>query len=344
MNSITKDELIIWLNHLAQQQPLIAPKDVDGVLLYKPVKNSAEIVLNYIRPKMSAKEYFFPPTEQLFTIDKNNQSVIIHETIPDERQIIFGIRPCDARGLGILDNLFVETEPLDPYYIKRRTNTILIGLACKAMGDTCFCNNMGITPDNHQDMDVMLYEIDDHYFVRTITDKGRSVTEDLHAGSDSLIVADAACCNHPKDDRSSDEYSSLSDYQSLQQNPQSWPAHFTDEYWELMSERCLSCRICAYVCPTCRCFIVRDEDLHTNGKQYERIRCWDSCTGVNYRKTAGGHNPRPNKGQRLRNRFYCKFLYYQEQYGPQACTGCGRCIDSCPVNIDITEVLGYLNK
>ncbi|MFU8773626.1 MAG: 4Fe-4S binding protein [Anaerolineales bacterium] len=25
-----------------------------------------------------------------------------------------------------------------------------------------------------------------------------------------------------------------------------------------------------------------------------------------------------------------------------ACTGCGRCIDACPVNIDITEILGCL--
>jgi ferredoxin len=25
-----------------------------------------------------------------------------------------------------------------------------------------------------------------------------------------------------------------------------------------------------------------------------------------------------------------------------ACTGCGRCIDSCPVNIDITEIQSQL--
>jgi predicted aldo/keto reductase-like oxidoreductase len=27
-----------------------------------------------------------------------------------------------------------------------------------------------------------------------------------------------------------------------------------------------------------------------------------------------------------------------------ACTGCGRCIDACPVNIDITEVLKHLTE
>ena len=39
----------------------------------------------------------------------------------------------------------------------------------------------------------------------------------------------------------------------------------------------------------------------------ERIRAWDGCTSTNYRRIAGGHNPRPTKPERLRNRFYCKF-------------------------------------
>jgi L-lactate utilization protein LutB len=89
---------------------------------------------------------------------------------------------------------------------------------------------------------------------------------------------------------------------------------------------------------------VRDEALPASngGRDYERIRCWDSCAGEVYRRIAGGHNPREAKGERLRNRFLCKFYYFSEQYGPTACTGCGRCIQSCPVNIDITEVLRHV--
>jgi ferredoxin len=54
---------------------------------------------------------------------------------------------------------------------------------------------------------------------------------------------------------------------------------------------------------------------------------------------AGGHNPRALKGQRLRNRFFCKFYYVPEDYGVPGCVGCGRCIEVCPVNIDIVEML-----
>jgi L-lactate utilization protein LutB len=89
---------------------------------------------------------------------------------------------------------------------------------------------------------------------------------------------------------------------------------------------------------------VRDEAISESkgGNEFERIRCWDTCTSEAYRRIAGGHNPRAAKGQRLRNRFFCKFYYYPAQYGPMACTGCGRCVELCPVNIDITEVLSHL--
>ena len=55
----------------------------------------------------------------------------------------------------------------------------------------------------------------------------------------------------------------------------------------------------------------------------------------------------PEKAERLRNRFFCKFYYYAGQTGlgnTSACTGCGRCIDVCPAGVDITEVLLDLGK
>jgi len=34
-----------------------------------------------------------------------------------------------------------------------------------------------------------------------------------------------------------------------------------------------------------------------------------------------------------------KFNYFVERYGETACVGCGRCIQSCPVNMDIREII-----
>jgi sulfhydrogenase subunit beta (sulfur reductase) len=177
-------------------------------------------------------------------------------------------------------------------------------------------------------VDIMLYETDGGYLAEAVTEKGRF----LIPGSEWKETV----ISHPR-------LVIRGEFQVQEKGK--WPGHFGDEYWMRMSERCLSCRACAYVCPTCRCFAVRDEMVRPG--EFERIRCWDACAGENYRLVAGGHRPRAGKGERLRNRFFCKFYYYPEQYGlgaALACTGCGRCIDVCPVGVDITEVLVDMEK
>jgi sulfhydrogenase subunit beta (sulfur reductase) len=329
---VPREEISTWLDTLMDQGILIAPQDIEGALLYRPVSASSCLVWETTRPVTTIKEFFFPPMESLLKIEIIGGHVNLQETIPLEKQVIFGVRPCEARGIRILDALFLEDEPIDPYYAERRKNTALIGLACKELGDSCFCTSLGGAPDDPKDMDVMLYEMGEDYAVEVVTEKGSSLIGRVF---DSLPVISKLEWNSAAENRL------ITNWQVPDR--ESWPTLFDDPYWENLADRCLSCRICAYVCPTCRCFDVRDE-INGDGS-IERLRCWDSCTGVNYRRIAGGHNPRPSKGERLRNRFFCKFYYYPEQYGlmSSACTGCGRCIDYCPVGIDLTEVLGRLS-
>jgi len=330
MALLSPDALTEWLDRLAETATLIAPRLVSGVLLYRRVSKSAEIAWGCSRPVMSAKEVFFPPTEQLFTIQKTGQEVTLQESQPDGETILFGVRPCDARGVRLLDAMFLDTEPVDPYYARRRANTILIGLACPEVGETCFCTATGGAPDDDRDVDVMLVEVDGGYALKAVTDKGKTLADGLALTISDRVEAPARPRPTPKN----------------QVQAISWPKHFPDSYWARISERCLSCRACAYVCPTCRCFTIRDE-MTASPAEFERIRCWDSCGGENYRRIAGGHKGRAEKGERLRNRFFCKFYYYPEQYSlgeTTACTGCGRCIDVCPVGVDITEVLMDLRR
>ncbi len=321
---ISRTEMQGWLDGIAAARNLIAPSKKSGVLLYKRVKTSGEIATSFTRPLLSLKEAFFPPTERLFTIQKTGQEIALEENYPEWETVVFGVRPCDARGALLLDNLFMDTHPVDPFYARRRQNTTLIGLACRELGPSCFCTSTGGTPDDSSGMDIMLYETSEGFLVEAVTEKGRFLipggewkeTEDSHTRSET-------------------------GFQNL--SKEKWKEHFSDQYWERISERCLSCRACAYVCPTCRCFVVRDEALQPG--QFERIRCWDSCAGENYRRVAGGHRARPEKGDRLRNRFMCKVLYFPEQYhlgAGIACTGCGRCIELCPAGVDISEILADL--
>jgi ferredoxin len=324
MKIITHTQLRNWLDEVAQEQTLVAPRSVSGVLLYRPVEVSDQISWEGARPALSAKEVFFPPTERLFLIEKKGDRVQLVDSFTPTPTVLFGVRPCDARGIEILDAMFLWKEPVDPYYQRRRQSTVLVGLACKEMGPACFCTSMGGGPNSSEGMDLLLSEVDGGYAVQVVTGRGEALL-------DGLAFAEF-----------SGEYPTPVSSQSLPLVArEAWIEGFEDEFWDEVSERCLSCRICAYVCPTCRCFIVRDEALPGAG-QSERIRCWDSCAGENYRRIAGGHKARPEKGERLRNRFLCKFVYYPQQYNLEqaaACTGCGRCVEACPVNIDITEVM-----
>ena len=318
-----------WLDELARTQVLIAPRRVEGILLYRPVSSSSQISWESGRPLLSAKEVLFPPTERLFTIQKTRGEIRLQESLPEARTVVFGLRPCDARGLRLLDADFLETGPSDAYYARRRENTTLVGLACREMGPNCFCTSVGGAPDDPTGMDLMLTQVEDGYQAEVISEKGGRILDETGwpatvSGGTNFDTPEP----FPVPERGA------------------WLGHFDDEYWAKTGERCLSCRACAYVCPTCRCFIVRDEMAGAPG-EFERLRCWDACTGENYRRIAGGHRPRTEGGARLRNRFFCKFYYYPEQYGlgaTAACTGCGRCIEVCPVGVDITEVMADLRR
>lgn len=329
---VSRSDLNNWLDGIAAGRTLIAPRDVEGMVLYRQVENSAQIAAAFTRPVLSVKEVFFPPTERLFTIQKTGQEVHLEEVFPDWETVVFGVRPCDARGVGLLDAVFLDADPVDAFYARRRENTTLIGLACREMAPTCFCTSVGGAPDDPRGVDIMLYETGDGYLVEALTEKGVSLARDEWK---ETSLQPSAAGSRPVE----------TDSRFPVPGKNAWPAYFNDAYWAKVSEGCLSCRACTYVCPTCRCFIVRDEMISPG--EFERIRCWDACTGGNYRRMAGGHQLRPEKGERLRNRFYCKFYYYPEQYGlgdVQACTGCGRCIEVCPVGVDITEVLTDLEK
>ena len=53
--------------------------------------------------------------------------------------------------------------------------------------------------------------------------------------------------------------------------------------------------------------------------------------------------PRTSQMQRLRQRFMHKLVYYPKNHeGVYSCVGCGRCVEKCPVHIDIVKIIKKL--
>jgi sulfhydrogenase subunit beta (sulfur reductase) len=325
MNICSQEALANWLDALAARYTLIAPQRVEDELLYQPVRDTAQIIFDFERTTLPPKAFFFPETEVILEVEKRGSDVQLEEPTLGDEQVIFGLRPCDAQALRALDALFLDRPPPDLYYARRRAETALIGLACPRLWDGCFCTSLNGGPDDTSGMDVMLFEREDGYWVSGLTEKGMALLAELKMQKGEG--------EPPASDRSGQKVPVLP--------PEDWRTRFGDAYWQQLAERCLSCHACTYVCPTCRCFDIRDETVAI-GPGYvhiQRLRAWDSCLSPGYRRIAGGHNPRPDKAQRLRNRYYCKFCYSPLDFGTVACVGCGRCIDVCPAGVDLFEVL-----
>ena len=105
--------------------------------------------------------------------------------------------------------------------------------------------------------------------------------------------------------------------------------------WAEVAEKCLACGTCTYNCP--------DAIASTS-----RIACWPRRRArarlgfvhvSHFTQHASGHNPRPDQAARWRQRTMHKFEYLPRNVGLYGCVGCGRCMQSCPVRLDIRDVL-----
>lgn len=321
---ISKKDLSSWLARVRETRRLVAPTKVGDLVLFKDVDRVEDIASDYVNTTMSPKEFFFPPTEVLFSMEKKNGGFELVPARVERETVIFGLRPCDAKGVIALDKPFLE-EPADPLYREHRDKTTLVGIACLTACPECFCSSMGGGPDDPAGLDIMLTEVADGYLVDVLTDKGQALLPDS-ALSESTAARPRAA-----------EVSRV----PAEGINQTLRANFDDPYWGRLADRCLHCNMCSYVCPTCYCFDIRD---YPNKGKSDRVRSWESCQSAGFTKIAGGHDPRANKGIRMRQRFAHKLLYFPEQFGVSHCIGCGRCVKSCPVNIDIREIIQDVQK
>ncbi len=323
-----KDKLAEVIGALEGYQ-VFAPMAVDDVVRFKPVEDPAEVSLDFHNSNVPPKELMFPQTETLFKYRVG--STDIEPEVPEEsaKRLVFGIRPCDAMAYTIVDHLYSWDFP-DPYYQKRRESTVLFGLACAEPMSSCFCPSLGGGPASEKGLDALMFDLGDTFYVKTITDSGEEAAKamGLEAASETEVKAAQA--------QEAEALAGIKRSIDTEGIPEKLPALYDHPFWEQFSDRCLSCGICTFLCPTCHCFDIQDEVEAFDGR---RARMWDTCMFAEYTAHTSGHNPRPTRKERTRNRISHKYSYFPEKFDVIACVGCGRCIYFCPVNIDILDIL-----
>ncbi len=316
------------------QYKLYAPQKTGETLRFSLLGEGDVPELEFSNTTVPPKDVVFPQTETLYSYELGSTDMA--EPEGTEEGVVLGIRPCDARAMSIVDSLF-SSDVEDPYYLERRSRSTLLGLACLEPCVNCFCTSLEGGPASTEGLDAIMTDMGESYLITPLTEKGEKL---LQTAADALEKATDEDMNSVDKlhEEAADKIARKLDTQGIPEKlPELWEAGL----WKKVSNSCLGCGICTYLCPTCHCFDIQDE---VEGFEGRRCRMWDSCMFGEYSLHASGHNPRPSRRERTRNRINHKYSYYVDKFGSIACVGCGRCIKYCPVNIDIFDILTQVKE
>jgi ferredoxin len=329
---VKKDKMASFLDKLIGQFQVFAPVRAEEGYLFREIRSGDEARLDFYNTLRVPKEFFFPQSETLMEYEGPMQHPKVTSTMKEveRKRLLFGIRPCDLRSFLILDRLFINPDYVDNYYKDKRDNTLVVSYGCNTPLQTCFCTSLGFGPFEGEGADLFMTDLGDAYLLEPLTEAGEPMVADLE---------DAPAEALEKKEKLAAEAAEFVDGEVPTDLAEKLKGMFDDPVWRRLSEKCLGCGACAYLCPTCHCFDIQDEVVDNKGK---RVRNWDSCMFPIFTYHGSGHQPRDQNFQRMRQRLLHKFQYYVENFDVVACVGCGRCILNCPVNMDIRENLKRL--
>ncbi len=334
---LKKEAVLPLLRKLKKSYELMAPtKSPSGDVTFGPVNDVGEIALDAGQPTVSAKNAFFPQDETIFTFSSTDHNSL-KEVINSQPTVYFGVTPCDLKAIRLVDKFFNDFGYPDTFYFAKRDNSVIIATSCSRPEEQCFCTSTGSGPFAAEGFDLQLTDLGGKYFVTAGSEKGQEMVNKYSffftLASDADVdehynhVAEVSARFGPKADmvKASRAITAVD-----------------NKLWEELSDLCLSCGGCSFVCPTCTCYNVVDR---INAKsEGTRNRTWDSCVFEGFTRMAGRHNLVKTKAERVRKRFMHKLAYFMDRYGEIACVGCGRCTVTCLGGINMAKVVNEINK
>jgi len=380
METVFISELKPFLDAIAEQMDLYVPKKtgqdsrkpapsallgaglsgVEGAgsqhYVFNRYDPSAEVPVefNNIRACMPVKEFLFPLRELA--------AVFPEPVEPEEIKpfAVFGLKDCDLRSLECLDQVFLENDFEDPFYVARREKMFIISSDCFEPGESCFCSVLDGKPypDRGFDLNVALVsakasagagQITEGYVIEIGSKKGKEFVEKhselfTEPSDESIAERDRIRAETTKQlEQNNAELKFDTPIRDMMTET------YDSDVYDMEAETCVECQACTRVCPTCHCFYLYDtkqgpRSAGTKQDYFAKMKMWDSCMRMAYAQVAGGANPRKILGDRLKHRLMHKFVYFLDRYGLQMCIGCGRCVDAEAGNVDIRAVLKRLNE
>ena len=338
MRKCSLNNINALFNKIAESASLYIPVDLEkGRVAYKKFADGMKMS-DALKTDRSAKDFFFPQTENLMDFKTEGKNIeIIDSRKEAEDFVIFGVRGCDAKSIEVLDKVFLA-EPVDSYYQTRREHGVIVAMACDRPTETCFCQTFGIDPSNPVG-DIVCYKTQTDCYLEGVTEKGKALLAKLEGVTEE--------CGNEEVEKQKEQIKAIMAKLPLKDlSADAFGKDKTDEFfnrpeWKTLSESCLGCGTCTFVCPTCQCYDIKD---FNTGHGVKRFRCWDSCMYSDFTKMSAGQ-PRLSQMERFRQRFMHKLVYFPTNNdGMFSCVGCGRCLAKCPISMNIVKVMKKLGE
>ena len=335
MRKVLLESLDSLFAAIAAKNTLYIPVDTNGGAKFEKWQEGKKLS-NALNTAKSPKDFFFPQSECLMEFKTEGKNIEIIDTRSENEDFaIFGVRACDARAFKVLDNVFLK-EPVDTYYQNRREHGIIISLACNRPAETCFCGTFDIDAAN-PDGDIVCYKTESALYLDAKTEKGQGLLASVEEVTEPAEASEIDAAKQQITERLN--RLPLADLKSDAFGAGKTDTYFNAPEWKELSEACLGCGTCTFVCPTCQCYDIKD---FNTGHGVIRHRCWDSCMYSEFTKMSAGQ-PRLTQLERFRQRFMHKLVYYPENNnGLFSCVGCGRCVSKCPIGMNIVKVMKKL--
>ena len=308
--------------------------------LYAPVENDfscdyvkldadtiPEITYNKPKPVTPLKSFFLPV--------KENVTSSANEGLP---VVLIGAPNCDVMALVFLDQIYLDQEYNDPTYGARRERTTIISFDCLSIQEHCHCTSYDIEPIGNKLSDISVVLVEGQVILSVFTSKGEAFVEQLGVlvatSPEEHLLQTLQNKQREVGELLTKQNNKLPGYEETGKLIEA----SGNEPWLKYAADCVSCGACSAICPTCSCFLLIDRP------GFEKVRQLDTCQYPGFERVAGGEDALGPLPDRFRNRYMCKYVWKPLKYELKACTGCGRCIETCIGQINKNELFMELSN
>lgn len=293
---------------ITKWEPYSTMHSETGGVVFDRLNKAQDALFFSKRPIIPFKNILLPNHISLNAFSRNRKLAFI------------GLSNCDIWALHRFLKEFRHTDLLP-----ERKNVLIFGSECYPDKD-CFCHKFGA--DQYADFDLFVQEEKDGFSIFSGSKEGENILKKLELKPSNKLKLRSIF----------DKTQTRFDEDLLHNLIQNRDAN--EEFWQGIADKCFGCGACTAVCPLCFCTRLESENK-IDGTEQTCLN-WDSCFAKRFSEIQNRCDLRPKNVDRLYNWYHHKFVRAKKQNDHFLCTGCGRCIEACPANLNIKNILESL--